>query len=341
MPKVLVTGGAGYIGCWAVSKLLDAGMKPFVLDKFLFLSGMKFIQALGVEYHEVDIRDVNLNDYGQFDAVIHLAGLSNDPSSQYSPIGNREMNIVATERICQQAYDVGCQRFIFASSASVYGFSDQPRLDETAPLNPTSYYAESKAEAEKYVLEIGGTVLRQATVMGWSPRHRNDLVVNTMVKSALETGKIMVNAGGEATRPLVEVRDLAETYVRLLDAPVKKLAGQVFNVNHRRDSGEMFEGYTVGCLALWIKHLLETNHGVRAEVVGNWEGKEGRSYDMTASRLRRLLDWEPRLGVAAAVQSIIAFGGTLGSYDYNNIEWMKALEHGQHVTQKTGRVFVE
>jgi len=338
--RVIVTGGAGYIGCWATMRMLDVGWEPVVLDKMLFVSGQRYVQSLGVECHEVDIRDVNLKDYGQFDAIVHLAGLSNDPVANYSERGNHEMNVVATERICQQAHDSDCTRFIFASSASVYGWNSQPKLDETAPLKPVSYYAESKARAEEYVLQIGGTVLRQATVMSWSPRHRNDLVVNAMVKSCLETGRINVNGGGEAVRPLVEVRDLAETYVRLLDAPAAKVSGQVFNVNHRRADGDMFEGYTVASLALWIKHILESKHGVKAEVVGNWDGKEGRSYDMTSRKLRAVLDWEPQLGVSAAVDSIVEHRHELRGYDQVNIEWMKALEHGQRVTQKTGRVFL-
>lgn len=336
---VVLTGACGYIGCWATQKLLEAGHTVTALDKCLFPSGVKYVKSLGVTVHEVDVRDVELSRHAPFDAVIHLAGLSNDPSSAYSPVGNEQMNHVATQRLCAKADGMGA-RFIFASSASVYGWNDKPKLDETAPLNPCSLYAESKAKAETPVLAIGGTVLRQATVMSWSPRHRNDLVVNTMVKSALETGKIFVNAGGEAVRPLIHVDDLAETYVRLLAAPQEQIAGEVFNVNHRRQDSEMFEGYVIGSLALWIKNLLEENYGVKAEVVGKWDGKEGRSYDMTSQKLRRVLDWEPRLGISAAVDSIMSHRNELRGYDQVNIEWMKALEHGQHVTQATGRVFV-
>ena len=253
------------------------------------------------------------------------------------------MNRVATKELCERAAEAGCKRFIFASSASVYGFSDTPKIDETAPINCQSYYAESKAQAEEYVLQyandIGGVVLRQATVMSWSPRHRNDLVVNTMVKSSLETGKIVVNAGGEATRPLIDVRDLSEVYIRVLAAPASDVVGNIFNVNHRRAAGTIFEGYTIASLALWIKHLLEANHGVHAEVMGNWECNEGRSYDMTSKKLRRVLDWEPQRGVSEAVDSLMAHRNELKSYDQSNIEWMKALEHGQKIAQSTGGVF--
>lgn len=272
--------------------------------------------------------------------MLHLAGLSNDPSAQWNPTANHEMNTVATERLCTEAAKSNCGLFIFASSASVYGCNSQPMLDEAAPIQPQSYYAESKAEAEKYVIDIGGVVLRQGTVMGWSPRHRNDLVVNTITRSALTTGKIIVNAGGEATRPLIEVRDLAETYVRLLQAPAEDVCGQTFNVSHRRADGTTFEGYTIGCLALWIKEVLERDHGIKAEVVGNWSGKEGRSYDMTSRKLRRVLDWEPSRGVSAAVDSIMAHRNELNEYDQLNINWLKALEHGQQITKSTGSVFV-
>jgi len=337
---VLVTGGAGYIGCWACYHLLKAGHDVVVVDKGFFPSGMQYITTtLKLPVIEADIRDFNLKQTSEVDAILHLAGLSNDPSAQYHPKGNHEMNTVATERLCAEASAIGCKRFIFASSASVYGYNNQPKLDELAPINPQSYYAESKAAAEPFVLAVGGTVLRQATVMGWSPRHRNDLVVNTMMKSALQTGKIHVVGGGEACRPLVEVRDLAECYVRLLAVDPQKI-NSVFNVNHRRSTDTIIEGYTVSGLALWMKHLLQKNHGIAVDVVGNWDTTEARSYDMTSAKLRRLLDWEPQRGITAAVVSIFAHKDQLNSYDQINIEWLKALEYGQSVTQKTGSVFV-
>jgi len=343
MPRVVVTGGAGYIGCWATQKLLRAGYDVTVVDKGFFPSGLSYLASLAVKTVLADVRDFDLNTVAPFDYVVHLAGLSNDPSAEYSPVGNHEMNVVATERLCEQASQLGCKRFLFASSASVYGFNDQPRLDETAALNPCSYYAESKAKAElavgKYQADIGGIILRQATVMGWSPRHRNDLVVNAMTRSALETGKIVVNGGGEATRPLIEVQDLAETYVRLLQAPGDKVIGETFNVNHRRADGTVFEGYTISCLGLWLKHLLAEKHGLKCDVIGNWQDKEARSYDMTSRKLRAALDWEPLRGVDAAVADIMAHRDELKSYDQVNIAWMKALEHGQKVTKQTGSIF--
>lgn len=338
--RIILTGACGYIGCWATRKLLDAGHDVVAVEKGFFPNGVRYVESLGVPIITSDIRDFRLSVAPEFDAVLHLAGLSNDPSAQWHPQANDLMNRAATQALCEQASNLGCRRFIFASSASVYGFNDRPKLDETAPLNPCSYYAESKAQAEEYVLAIGGTVLRQATVMGWSPRHRNDLVVNTMVRSALETGRIMVNAGGEAVRPLVHVEDLVEAYVRLLEQPVEKVAG-VFNIGHERTDGETFEGYTIACLALWVKHLLDKNHGVKAEVVGNWEGREWRSYDISSEKLRKTLGWEPERGASAAVDSIMAHRNELKGYDQVNIEWLKALEHGQHVVKTTGSIFVK
>lgn len=138
---------------------------------------------------------------------------------------------------------------------------------------------------------------------------------------------------------MVHVEDVAEAYVRILQAPADDVVG-IFNVNHRRSSDAIIDGYAIASLALWIKHLLEKNHGIKADVVGNWEATEGRSYDMTSRKLRRVLDWEPSRGVSAAVDSIMAHRTELKHYDQNNIEWMKALEHGQSVTKKTGSVFV-
>lgn len=345
MATVVVTGGAGYIGCWACRKLVEAGHAVKVVDKGFFPSGMAYVNSLpGVSIWASDIRDFDLQSLSPFDAVIHLAGLSNDPSSEYSPVGNDEMNRVATERICEQAAAVGCKRFIFASSASVYGFNDTPKLDETAPINPCSLYAESKAKAEEYVWDyandIGGVILRQGTVMGWSPRHRNDLVVNAMTRSAIQTGKIVVNAGGEAFRPLLDVQDLAEAYCRLLQEPAGAVVGETLNLAHRRSPDGVIEGYTIACLALWIKEVLASNHGIEADVVGNWSATEGRSYDISSERIRTLLGWEPMRGVTAAVAGIVEHRGDLGRYDQVNIEWLKAMEHGQQVAKQTGSVFV-
>lgn len=331
--RVLISGAAGYIGCWTTRKFIEAGHDIVAVDKLLFPSGVAALSSLGVTPIEADIRTHDFTRHHDVDVVVHLAGLSNDPSAQWNPQANDQMNTVATQRLVD---GLGDKRIIFASSASVYGFSDKPKLTEDDSTNPISYYAESKLAAEAFVLQANGVVLRQATVMGYSPRHRNDLVVNSMVRSACTTGKIVVNAGGEALRPLIEIQDLAECHVRMAESN----AEGIFNVNHERiGSTRTCEGYTVACLALWIKELL-LKHGIECQVVGNWDCTEGRSYDTSSQKLRDTLGWAPTRGVAAAVSDILeGTQGKFDEYDRVNIEWLKALEHGQKITQSTGGVF--
>ena len=331
--KILITGGAGYIGYWSTRKFLEAGNDVVVVDKLLFPSGVEALASLGVTPIEADIRTYDFSKHKDVDVVLHLAGLSNDPSSAWNPEANHQMNTVGTQRLVD---GIGDKHIIFASSASVYGFSDKPKLTEEDPTNPISYYAESKLAAEEFVLQANGVVLRQATVMGFSPRHRNDLVVSAMLRSACLTGKILVNAGGEAMRPLVEIQDLAECHVRMAESD----AIGIFNVNHNRiGSTRTCEGYTVACLAMWIKELLH-HRGVQCEVVGNWDVQEGRSYDTSSEKLRKTLGWQPERGVAAAINDILeGTQGKFDAYDRVNIEWLKALEYGQKITQKTGGVF--
>jgi nucleoside-diphosphate-sugar epimerase len=347
--NVLVTGGCGYIGVWLVRKLTEAGHTVRVVDKCLFPSGVAALAewAPGAELVRADIRRLPEGVFDGIDAVCHLAGLSNDPTAAFNPEANWAMNTEATRALGEAARGAGVRRLTFASSASVYGSAHDPALTEDAPVNPQSDYAASKLEAERALLALAAqsfepVVLRQATVSGWSPRMRWDLVVNTMVKAALTTGIIRVFAGGEAYRPLIDVQDCAEAHVRFLTAP--GVGGRVFNVAKRRqpigDAEPLGEGYTVACLALYVAHLLRDRHGVSVQVEGDWSRGEGRSYGMCSAAMRAALAWEPGRGVRAMVDDLMAHGrDDLHSPETRNIDWMTALDYGQRVAQEFGGVF--
>ncbi len=236
--KVIITGGAGYLGCVLTKKLLDKGYKVKVLDQLIF--GKEPLKELMTHPHfELEI-GVTEDRYmvGKcmegVDAVIHLSGLSNDPSCEINPDLTRKSNVDATLILLEEAKKRGVKKFIFASSCSVYGFTGGVTVTEESRLNPLTAYAKSKVDCEKVILasaneDFTTVSLRKATIYGPSPRMRFDLVINTMTGTALSEGKIVIN-GGKQWRPFLHVEDAAEAYIFMLETDREKINGQVFNV---------------------------------------------------------------------------------------------------------------
>jgi len=348
--RVAVTGGLGYIGLHLCRKLRLRGYDVRVIDKGIFPSGVAAIHtfAPGCEVRIKDLRKVTRDDFVGCVAVCNLGGFSNDPTSELAGYdANISFNVDATMTTAHSALAVDCYRFIQASSASVYGFSEQVDLDEYSPVNPASDYAESKLLAETELLnmvsdDLEPVILRQATVGGWSPRMRWDLVVNTMVMTSLRDGVINVNAGGEASRPLIDVQDVADAHIRCIEAPSGDVGGEVFNLTHRRARDEQgAEGYRIASLGLWIARILESEHGVKVAVRGNWDRTEGRSYDISGKKLRRVLDWEPTRTVGHMVSSIMDHRPELNFSDpeTRNLDWMLAMKHAQEIIKRDGSVW--
>lgn len=184
---------------------------------------------------ERDIRDVTARDLEGFDAVVHLAALSNDPIGNLNPAWTDAINLDATRRLAQAAVDAGVERFLFASSCIMYGLSEGGEVDETSPLNPQTDYARSKVAAEQSLLELAGpafspVLLRNGTIYGFSPRMRFDTVLNSLVGSALTTGRITVLGDGQPWRPVVYIGDVARAFLAALEAPRDVVHAQAFNV---------------------------------------------------------------------------------------------------------------
>src|SRR5437763_6269452 len=212
---VLVTGGAGYIGCVLAQRLLERGYRVRVLDRLYFgeepLAGLRD----QVELVAADVRELPASALDGVDAVIHLAGLSNDPTAEYDPEANWQMNAVATAALGRACVDRGVERLVFASSCSLYDGLPPGMHDETAPIQPRGAYATSKRYGEQALLALVDdglcpVVLRNGTVYGHSPRMRFDLVVNTFVKDALLRGELLLHGGGWMWRPLVDVCDVSD-----------------------------------------------------------------------------------------------------------------------------------
>ncbi|MBA3495159.1 MAG: SDR family oxidoreductase [Gammaproteobacteria bacterium] len=253
--RVLVTGHCGYIGSVLVPTLLYERHEVVGLDSDLF-ERCTFTGTLAdVPHVKKDIRDVNRTDLVGFDAIIHLAGLSNDPLGDYKPSLTEEINEKASIRLATLAKEVGVHRFLFASSCSNYGAAGSDFLTETAPFNPVTPYGLSKVNVEKAVSKLADntfspTFLRASTAYGLSPRLRFDLVLNNLIAWAFTSGRVYMKSDGTPWRPIVHVEDIARAYVSILNAPRELIHNEAFNI------GATSENYQIRDLAEIVKDIV-------------------------------------------------------------------------------------
>lgn len=232
--RVLLTGHRGYVGS-VMAPILAAGGKEVTGLDVEYFRGCDLTPPPHVTGVARDIRDVTLDDLRGFDAVIHLAALSNDPIGNLNTGWTQSINEEGTRRLAALARDAGVRRFLFASSCIMYGMSEGGVVDETSPLNPQTDYARSKVAAEEILSGLATDgfspiLLRNGTMYGLSPRMRFDTVLNSLVGAALTTGKITVLGDGEPWRPVVHVRDVARGFLAALDAPIDVVHNQAFNL---------------------------------------------------------------------------------------------------------------
>jgi nucleoside-diphosphate-sugar epimerase len=339
---ILVTGGAGYIGCVAVRQLLDKGEAVRVFDKLYFgEEGLAEVRDK-IELIQGDIRTFDPAVLDGCDAVLHLAGLSNDPTAEFNPKANEEINTAGTEVVARACKAKGIRRFINASTCSIYdlGFYAPDFLrDEDSEVKPRAAYAVSNYEAERSLLELADdrfcpVILRQGTVYGWSPRMRYDLVVNTFVRDALAKGMLTVHCGGEMWRPLVDVTDLARVYIACVEAPDDRVHGKIFNV--------VGKNYRILELAHWVREALKGVKKVEIEV--DYTTYKTRSYRVSGERIQSVLGVKPLVGVKEAVEHMIRQIDEYHQMDlynprYYNIEWMTLLSDMEQTLKRIGGVF--
>ncbi len=319
---ILVTGGAGYIGSVLVPTLLERGYPVTVVDRFLFgRDTLPHHPALTLV--EADLRDRErvrgVLFRGGFDAVIHLAAISNDPSSEIDPRLTRAVNLDALEHLFRAAKEAGVPRMIYASSASVYGLKSEAEVTEDLPLEPLTLYAEYKAEGEAILSRLAddaycGVAVRSATVCGYSPRLRLDLTINILTEHAVTRGKIRV-FGGAQQRPNIHVRDLAGFYADLVTAPRELIQGQAFNVSR--------ENSTVMELARMIRDEIDPDLPIETVATD-----DQRSYRLSGDKAARVLGFRPPTPLVQAVRDLAAAfadGRIADPADpiYRNVELMK------------------
>jgi nucleoside-diphosphate-sugar epimerase len=345
MRKILLVGGAGYVGSVLAEELLERGYAVKILDRLYYGDGGLREIRDRVELVVADMRVLPPDLLQDVDVVVNLGGLSNDPTAEYNPKANYEMNTLATQALAEMCRKSGVRRFVFASSCSIYdrgvGNDDKDIIqDEETPVEPRAAYSSSKREAEKILLEMAGkdfcpVILRKGTVYGFSHRMRYDLVVNTFVKFAVSQGSLNLHYGGEMWRPLVDVRDAARAYILAIEAGEEAVRGQVFNVSCRN--------YRISELALRVREALK-QIGVSAEILPDYGYRGVRSYRVSTHKIEQGLGFRPKVSVEESVVDIVEKIRHYGYTDfdnprYYNIRWMKLLEEANEVVRVTGAVF--
>ena len=288
--RVLVTGHLGYIGTCLVPRLLSAGYAVTGSDSDLFSHCNYGTGPVPITNLQQDVRDLQRHQLEGFDAIVHLAGLSNDPLGELNPQLTDEINFRATERLARLARDVGIRRFVFSSSCSTYGKAGEDFVNEDHGFNPVTAYGRSKVDAETALSRLATkdfspTFLRNATVYGYTPRIRFDLVINNLVAWAYTTGRVLLKSQGLAWRPLVHVEDVADAFIATLRAPVESIHDQAFNI------GITQENFRVKALAEMIVTEIP---GTRLDMAKGAQADE-RTYRVNCDKARSVLkDWKPR-----------------------------------------------
>ncbi len=320
MKNILIIGGAGYVGTM-LSDHLSNHYNITVFDLFIYgdhLNNNKIKKIKG------DIRDIDLlkKKIKDFDAIIHLACISNDPSFDLNPELGKSINYDPFEDLVKISKDSGVKRFVYASSSSVYGLKDYPEVNEDASLEPLTDYSVYKAKCEEILLKYDDknfitTIIRPATVCGFSRRQRFDLVVNILTNNAYYKNEITI-FGGKQLRPNINIKDMCNAYEVILFSPTNLVKAEIFNVG--------FENHSVENLA----HIVERNIKKRINIVKQIS-EDQRSYHISSNKIKHNLNFRTKYDIEDGVLDLIKafdknlFTDTLNNEMYFNIKRMKSI----------------
>ncbi len=299
--SIMVIGGGGYVGAVLVPKLLKAGYRVKVYD--LFIYGEEVFKAVknhpGLTLVTGDVRDLKLlaRELEGVEAIIHLACISNDPSFELDPELGRSINFDCFEPLVKMAKGAGVKRFIYASSSSVYGIKECEDVTEEMELEPLTDYSKFKAMCEKVVLRYAdddfvALILRPATVCGYSPRQRLDLIVNILTNHAVNRNRIIVN-GGDQKRPNIHIEDVTDLYLKALEYEDERVNRKIFNAG--------YENFPVSALARQVREIV----GHEVEIITE-PTDDPRSYHISSKKIKEQLGFAPRHTIADAVGDLKA-----------------------------------
>ena len=318
--KILIGGGAGYIGSKLIPSLLEHGYEVDVIDLEWFGNYLPG----GVKVIKKDLVDCTSADFEGYDQFIFLAGLSNDPMAEYSPAANFIYNGALPSYLAFEAKKAGVKRFIYASSCSVYGYTVDELYDEEAPATCGYPYGISKLQGEKGAMQLQDEnfsviALRQGTVCGYSPRIRFDLIVNTMFKCAMKDGKITIN-NPSIWRPIFDIRDAVNAYMRSIQAH-QSISG-IFNVSS--------DNYTVGQVGDIVKEELQklTGKTIQLEIK---DIQDFRNYKVTTQKAKTSLGFHPNYTIKDIIHDLYEHRAEYGNYEedrFYNIRTFKKLRVG-------------
>lgn len=326
--RICVPGGAGYVGSRLVPELLKQGHTVVVFD--LYLYGDDVFGEFNKHKNLIEIKDDlrNLDRVDQAlvgcDAVIHLACISNDPSFELNPELGKSINLDCFEPLVKLAKKHKVKRFIYASSSSVYGVKQEPNVTEDMSLEPLTDYSRFKADCEKLLLKHMSddficTILRPATVCGYAPRQRLDVVVNILTNLAYHTGRVKVT-GGSQMRPNIHIEDMVRAYLLVLQSPKEKIQGEIFNVG--------YHNHTVLDLGKMVHRIVSEKRPVELIVEPT---NDNRSYHVSSKKISERLGFSPKCTIEDAVKDLVSafesgkLPDALNDIRYVNIKTMKAV----------------
>ncbi len=295
--NIFITGGAGYVGAVLVPRLLDEGCRVTVLDLMIY-GDTVLTPHPNLSIVKGDIRDRKMLEkvLPGHDAVIHLACISNDPSFELNPELGKSINLDAFRPLVEVSRDVGIRRFIYASSSSVYGIKEELDVHEDMILEPLTDYSRFKADCEQILIDLQtpdfvGVTIRPATVCGYSPRQRMDVVVNILTNLAYHKREIAV-FGGEQLRPNIHIQDMVESYITVLNASDQKVSGKIYNAGYENQS---------------VRELAETVRSVIGEdvklIVTHTD--DNRSYHISSEKIYKELGFRATHTIRDAVEDLV------------------------------------